>query len=270
MSGDGQSGREVAVLGLGEAGSLLARDLVRGGARVRGWDPDLHGDVSEIPLAASFAEAVDGATLVISVNWAIVARDVAVAALPFLRPGTIYAEHNTAGPRLKAELAALVEPSGAAFVDVAMMTPVPPVGIRVPMFLSGSGAEALAAYYRSFGTPIGFIGSVPGEASARKLCRSVFFKGMASAVWEALAAARAAGVEEWLRSDVIDTFEKADAKLIDRLVDGTAKHATRRAHEMEDAAVLCDDLGVPATMARATAASLARVAAERGAIAEHV
>lgn len=270
MIGDGHTGREVAVLGLGEAGSLLARDLVRGGARVRGWDPDLHGDLSEIPIAGSFAEAVDGAELVISVNWAIVARDVAAAALPYLRPGTIYAEHNTAGPQLKAELAALVEPSGAAFVDVAMMTPVPPLGIRVPMFLSGSGAEALAAYYRSLGTPIGFVGSTPGEASARKLCRSVFFKGMASAVWEALAAARAAGVDDWLRSDITATFEQADANLLDRLVTGTAKHANRRAHEMEDAAALCDELGVPATMARATAESLARVAAERGALADRV
>src|SRR5665213_4443231 len=52
--------RSIAVLGLGEAGSLLARALVRGGPAVRGWDPELHGDLSEIPLARSFAAAVDG------------------------------------------------------------------------------------------------------------------------------------------------------------------------------------------------------------------
>ena len=37
---------------LGLHGLVVHRDLVRGGASVRGWDPDLHGDLSEIPIAA--------------------------------------------------------------------------------------------------------------------------------------------------------------------------------------------------------------------------
>src|SRR5580692_6195077 len=83
MTGE-STAKEVAVLGLGEAGSLLARDLVHGGARVRGWDPDLHGDLREIPIAASLPDAVRGAEIVLSVNLATVAADVARAALPYL------------------------------------------------------------------------------------------------------------------------------------------------------------------------------------------
>jgi 3-hydroxyisobutyrate dehydrogenase-like beta-hydroxyacid dehydrogenase len=253
----------VAVLGLGEAGSLIARDLVRGGAAVRGWDPDLHGDLSEIPVARSFAAAVDGAQIVLSVNWAIVALDVARDVLPFLRAGGIYADLNTAGPALKRELAAIVTPSGAHFVDVAMMAPVPPLGIRVPMFLAGDGAEELADFLRPLGTPLDIVGTQPGEAAARKLTRSVFFKGMSGAVCEALEAARAAGVEDWLRGDITKTFVGADDKLLDRIVDGTHKHAKRRAHEMRDAAELLDALGVPATMTKATTESLERIVAEQ-------
>ena len=249
-----------AVLGLGEAGSLIARDLVRGGAIVRGWDPDLHGDLSEIPLAPSFAAAVEGARVVLSVNWASVALDVAREALPLLRQGMIYADLNTAGPALKQQLAAVVAPSGAAFVDVAMMTPVPPVGIRVPMFLAGEGAAALAELLRPFGTPVQIVGAEPGEAAARKLTRSVFFKGMSSAICEALDAARAAGVEDWLRGDITTTLLNADETLLDRIVQGTHKHAKRRAHEMRDAAALLDQLGVPAPVTRATAESLERLA----------
>jgi 3-hydroxyisobutyrate dehydrogenase-like beta-hydroxyacid dehydrogenase len=255
--------KTVAVLGLGEAGSLLARDLVRGGAVVRGWDPDFHGDLSEIPLAAGSAEAVSGADVVISVNWATVAADVARDVLPYLHRGALYADHNTAGPALKEELAAIVEPSGARFIDVAMMAPVPPLGMRVGMFMAGSGAEELAAFYRRFGTPVGFIGTKPGEANGRKLCRSVFFKGMSSSVWEALEAARAAGVEDWLRSDIIKTFVAADAAFIDRLIDGTAKHAVRRGHEMRDAETMLRELGTPTTMVTATAESLERIASEK-------
>jgi 3-hydroxyisobutyrate dehydrogenase-like beta-hydroxyacid dehydrogenase len=248
------------ILGLGEAGSLIARDLVRGGAVVRGWDPDLHGDLSEIPIAANFAEAVTGADVVISVNWAIVAADVAREARPLLRAGQIYAEHNTAGPALKQEVAALVEPSGARCVDVAMMSPVPGLGIRVPMFMAGNGAEELAAIYRGFGTPVTVVaGGQAGDANARKLCRSVFYKGIAAAICEALEAARAVGIEDWLREDMIETFVSGDERLLTRFVDGTYKHAVRRAHEMRDAAALLGELGVPPIMATATAEALERI-----------
>jgi len=177
----------------------------------------------------------------------------------------LYADHNTAGPRLKEELAAIVGPSGAAFVDVAMMAPVPGLGMRVGMFMAGPGAVALAEYYRRFGTPAEVVGARPGEANARKLTRSVFFKGMSSSVWEALEAARAVGVEDWLRADIAKTFVGADAAFIDRLVDGTAKHAVRRSHEMRDAEAMLFELGTPTTMVSATAESLERIAAERGA-----
>jgi 3-hydroxyisobutyrate dehydrogenase-like beta-hydroxyacid dehydrogenase len=253
----------VAVLGLGEAGSLLARDLVRAGATVRGYDPDLHGDLAGIPLAPTLAEAVAGAALVLSVNWASVALDVAREALPHLRAGAIFADCNTAGPALKAELASMFDAGPAAFVDVAMMAPVPPLGIRVPMFLAGEGAARLAPILQRFGTPAEVVGTTAGDAAARKLTRSVFFKGMSAAVWEALEAARAAGVEEWLRSDIARTFADANAGTVERIIDGTRKHARRRAHEMIDAAALLDQLGVPSTIARAAAASLERIVAEQ-------
>jgi len=253
----------VAVLGLGEAGSLLARDLVHGGAAVRGWDPDFHGDLHDIPLAGSLEEAVRGADVVISVNWASVAAEVARDVAPLIGERTIFADHNTSGPDLKERLDDIIEPTGARFVDVAMMSPVPGLGMRVGMFLAGAGAEDLAAFYRTFGTPATVVGTKPGDANARKLTRSIFFKGMSSAVWEALEAARAVGVEEWLYGDIRATFANANDAFIERIVDGTAKHALRRAHEMRDAEAMCRELRTPATMAGAAAESLERIAREK-------
>jgi 3-hydroxyisobutyrate dehydrogenase-like beta-hydroxyacid dehydrogenase len=253
----------VAVLGLGEAGSLLARDLTRAGAEVRGYDPNLHGDLSGIPVVPTLAEAVAGADVILSVNWASVAVDAARAALPHIRSGAIFADCNTAGPALKAELAAVFAGSPVAFVDVAMMAPVPPLGIRVPMFLAGDGAERLAPILRRFGTPAEVVGPTAGDAAARKLTRSVFFKGMSAAVWEALEAARAAGIEDWLRADIARTFAEANAGTLERIIDGTRKHARRRAHEMHDAAALLDELRVPSTIARAAETSLERIVAEQ-------
>lgn len=264
MIGNNLGAPSVAILGLGEAGRLLARDLIAGGATVCGWDPDLRGDLSGIPIAASLNDAVRGASLVISVNWAIAALEAARDAAPQLGPGTVFADHNTAGPDLKKQLAAVVEATGASFVDVAMMAPVPGLGMRVPMFLAGSAASDLAAYYRGFGTPADVVGTVPGEAAARKLTRSVFFKGMSAAICEALDAARAAGVEAWLRADIARTFIAADAALLDRVVAGTYTHATRRAHEMREAVALLGALGVPAPVSAAAAASLERISRSQG------
>ena len=82
---------------------------------------------------------------------------------------------------------------------------------------------------------------------------------MSSSVWEALEAARAVGVEDWLRSDIIKTFVAADTAFIDRLIDGTDKHAVRRSHEMRDAEAMLRELGTPTTMVTATAESLERI-----------
>ena len=41
-----------------------------------------------------------------------------------------------------------------------------------------------------------------GTAASRKLCRSVFYKGMAAAVTESLRAGVAAGCESWLRENI--------------------------------------------------------------------
>jgi hypothetical protein len=85
-----------------------------------------------------------------------------------------------------------------------------------------------------------------GEAG-RLLARDLIYggvKGMSAAVCEALEAARAAGVEAWLRSAITRTFVTGDEVLLDRLIDGTYKHAKRRAHKMHAAGALLEQLGV--------------------------
>jgi 3-hydroxyisobutyrate dehydrogenase-like beta-hydroxyacid dehydrogenase len=85
-----------------------------------------------------------------------------------------------------------------------------------------------------------------GAAAERKLLRSVFMKGMAAALLEALAAARAAGCEEWLRADV---GRQIGPELVDRLDRGSHQHAVRRAEEMTAAASMLAQWGVPARVA---------------------
>ena len=234
----------VAVIGLGEAGAAIARDLVHAGCEVRGWDPAPRGDVRDVPRAASAHEAVAGAEVILSVNAAAVARAVAQELLPALAAGQLYADLNTAAPALKRELAALVEPAGARFVDLALMAPVPGRGMRTPALASGSGARAFVALFKPLGMPVSFVDEQPGSAAQRKLLRSVFMKGLAAAVIESLQAASRAGCEAWMREEIARQLASADEALLDRLVEGSRKHALRRTEEMQAAAELLRDLQV--------------------------
>src|SRR5262245_22204774 len=129
----------IGILGLGEAGGAIAADLRAAGVTVRGFDPD----PSTSPDAASNAEAIAGADLVLSLTTAAEALGAARESAATLQPGQLYADANTASAELKRDLAALIEPTGAAFADVALMAPVPGRGIGTPALASGPGATAV-------------------------------------------------------------------------------------------------------------------------------
>ena len=87
----------IAVLGFGEAGSLLARDLVAAGATVRGFDPEVAAPVG-VTDTDSDAAAVAGANLVLSVNSASEAVASLEASLGALRPGAVWADRTPPPP----------------------------------------------------------------------------------------------------------------------------------------------------------------------------
>ena len=121
----------IALLGLGEAGSNFAADLVSGGATVRGFDPRVAAPET-IVACASDADAARGAGLILSLTTARDALDALRQALPGIEAGAIYADLNTGSARLKQTLAEVAEQVGVVFVDVALMAPVPGLGLAHP------------------------------------------------------------------------------------------------------------------------------------------
>ncbi|MEU7867162.1 DUF1932 domain-containing protein [Dactylosporangium sp. NPDC049140] len=240
----------IAVLGLGEAGGRFATDLVAAGATVRGYDPRVDAPPG-VHQGKNAAEACTGAGVVLSVNSAADALAALEQGRPGCAPGTVWGELNTAAPAVKE---AVLRAAGERVVvaDVAIMAPVPPRGLATPMTASGPGARAFAAVLGPLGTPVEVLDGPVGLAATRKLLRSVFYKGLAAAAVEALAAAEAAGLADWLAGNIADELVKADAATLDRLVTGSRTHAVRRRHEMQAAAELLDGLGVPARVARAS------------------
>lgn len=262
MSSDATSQTVVAVLGLGEAGSALARDLARAGASVRGYDPATVPLPEGVQEAESEADAATGAHLVLSVNSASAAHDALRAGMGAAPPAAVWADLNTASPGAKRALAATAADQGLTFADVAIMAPVPGRGLRVPMLACGPGAARTAELLGPLGAFVDLIEGDPGTAAERKLLRSVFFKGLAAAVVEALAAGRAAGCEDWLRENIATELTRADASTVDRLVEGTRRHAVRRSAEMAAAADMLGELGVDPAISAASRDLLARLAAQ--------
>jgi 3-hydroxyisobutyrate dehydrogenase-like beta-hydroxyacid dehydrogenase len=250
----------VALLGLGEAGGAIAADLVAQGVVTRGWDPDPDRTVAGAERSSSPGDAVAQADVVLSVNAQAVAVSAAEGVVGVLTAEHLYADLNTTSAEVKRQVAAAIAPSGAAFVDVALLSPVPGNGVRTPCLVSGAGADRFAQVFGALGMPVESIGGLPGDAATRKLLRSVFMKGLAAAVIESLSAAELAGCEPWLRAQIVSVLSGADASLVDRLVEGSKQHARRRIGEMDAAAAVVADLGLEPHVALAAAAVLRSLA----------
>jgi 3-hydroxyisobutyrate dehydrogenase-like beta-hydroxyacid dehydrogenase len=252
----------VAVLGLGEAGSLFAADLVTAGVEVAGFDPGPVPTPPGVERCTDPVAAVAGAEVVLAVTSPAHAGDVFDATVAATAPTALYADLTTSPPAAKAERSARAAAAGRDFVDVALMAPVPGRGLRTPALASGPGAERYAATLGPLGAPVELIGPDAGAATTRKLLRSVTMKGLAAIVTEALRAADAAGLSDWLWADLVAEISAADEKLLVRLVEGTGVHAARRVHEMEASAAMLESLGVDPVMTRATVESLRRAVAD--------
>jgi hypothetical protein len=146
--------------------------------------------------------------------------------------------------------------------DAAVLAPVVRAGHRTPLLASGAGARAFAARVEPFGVPVDVIDGAAGEAARLRLLRRVFRKGLAALVLEGLGAARAVGAEDWLRGQLAAELGPDGAALVDRLVDGSHRHAVRREHEVRAALAVLESSAQPADMTRATLAWFERLVAE--------
>jgi 3-hydroxyisobutyrate dehydrogenase-like beta-hydroxyacid dehydrogenase len=266
------------LLGFGEVGQRFAADLRAGAAdlRLSTFDLLLHqaaaGDGLRKHAAAHGVElctdvaGLAGCELVFSAVTAGETLNAArsLAALPLANVWIV--DLNSAAPATKIECAAVVAAAGGRYVEAAVMTSVPPHGIRVPMLLGGAHAAACEALLRSLGFAAKTVSPDLGVASAIKLCRSVIIKGLESLVVESFTAARVFGVDRQVLESLQETYPQFDWESQgDYLFSRVIQHGRRRAEEMRASAQMIDATGVGGVMAAATAQRQAAVADARAA-----
>ncbi len=249
----------IAVLGVGEAGGLIAADLIAKGVIVNGYDPKPVLMPDGVIHCQTPQEAVARADAVIAVTPGSDADTAMRQCIDDLAPHAFYADFSTNAPSVKRELAGLAEAHGIPFVDVALMTLVPGHGLYTPVMVAGTAAESFKEVFSALGMPVETVAGEAGEAAARKLLRSVMMKGLAAVVIESMRAGEAAGCADWLWQNLSQQIASATEETVGRLVAGTATHAVRRLHEMECSQAMLESLGVDPLMTRSTVESLRRV-----------
>lgn len=250
----------MCLFGLGEAGSLLADDLVKAGADVTAYDPadvPTPTGVNRRAHPALALRPVDRSVdVVLSATGGTESRLALLQAVDAIDAGTIYADISTAAPGIKLDLADEAIRRDVEFVDVALLGMVPGNGLATPGLAAGPGAGRLADLVNPLGARLEPITGPPGTATAKKLMRSVLMKGVASVLVEAVRAGAAADDLDWLWANLTDEFDRADEGWMRRLVEGSGLHAKRRYSEMQAAVSLLEALEVSPIMTRATVATL--------------
>ena len=242
----------VCVLGFGMAGRPIARGLADAGAAgVRVWKrppwrPE-HIDASDHPailITQSMEEALEGADFVLSLVTPESALEAARSASPFIRDA-VYLDLNTTTPEVKREIGRVIEAGGGSPVDGAICDPAEVYGHEVVTLISGPEARRLSEAMARYGMQLRVLSDRVGDASALKVVRSVFTKGLMMTFLEAIEAARRCGLVEELLESIAGTVEGLPLRDLALSLAGTSLIvAERRAQEMEDVVSTLESLGV--------------------------
>jgi 3-hydroxyisobutyrate dehydrogenase-like beta-hydroxyacid dehydrogenase len=258
--------RQIALIGFGEVGGIFGTDFAAAGFHVATFDILLGAEPSRTAMLEKAARtkvspfdtlegALRDADLAIAAVTASSAVEVAQQAASTLRAGQLYLDINSVSPETKREIAALLAESPATFVEAAVMAPVSPQRLKVPMLLGGAHAAAAAEALRPLGMNARAISESVGVASAIKMCRSILIKGLEAITVESMFTARRYGAEQHVLESLAATYPDMGwtGALPDYLISRAAEHGKRRAAEMREAAQAVADAGLEPLTALATA-----------------
>ena len=256
----------IGFVGFGEAAFHLTKGLREAGLRDfvaydlhthtpgRGEKIQRRAQETATRLVESNAELARAAEWI----WSTVTSDQAAAAAaqnaPHLTARHLYADLNSVSPAVKQAIARTIGGSGARFVEIAMMAPVPPYNHKVPILAGGPAGEEFAARMKPYGMRIEVISREVGTAAATKMFRSIMVKGMEALITECVLGAGRYGAEQGVFASLAESYPGIDWKaMADYMIGRVVEHGERRAREMEEVAETLESIGIEPIMAEATA-----------------
>jgi 3-hydroxyisobutyrate dehydrogenase-like beta-hydroxyacid dehydrogenase len=260
----------VAFIGFGEVASAFSAAIDARGAQVSAYDVLIEqaGGLERVAARAPAAkvefralpDALQGAHYILSTVTTSVALAAARQCAPALGPGQVYVDLNATDPDVKLDIERVVAPTGAAFVEAAVLGAVGVTGARTEILLGGPHARlAEAALAGELGLNARFYSETVGQASMFKMLRSVFSKGLEALLIEFLVAGERAGIREDLWREV--TGLMASHPFAQTAGNWVRSHATahaRRHQEVRQVANVLRRLELDPVMTAATEALFER------------
>jgi 3-hydroxyisobutyrate dehydrogenase-like beta-hydroxyacid dehydrogenase len=202
---------------------------------------------------ASMSEVIGNSDYLLSAVTTQVAAAVAEKCAIFLGAGKVYVDLNSTSPSVKVKVSNIISPSGADFVEGAILGAIGATGADTKILLGGEQAEAADAVLRKLGLKTSVFSNEIGKASMFKMLRSIFSKGMEAMLIELLLAAKCAGIDRELWQDIVETMSKTPfEKTASNWVQTHAPACERRYHEMVQVIDTMKEIGVEPIVTRGT------------------
>jgi 3-hydroxyisobutyrate dehydrogenase-like beta-hydroxyacid dehydrogenase len=258
---------KVSFIGFGEAARAFST-----GFRQEGMPLDLHAfdikstgtfaaemqrafDDHVVMAAAKCSDVCADTGLIFSLVTADQAANAAHAAAGVDISGAFFLDCNSCAPDTKRRSAEVINAAGGRYVDVAVMTPVHPRLHKTPCLLAGAHAKRARTELQKLGMEVEIAGPLVGDASTRKMIRSVMIKGLEALTLECFLAARKAGVDGDILASLEAGFPGFDwQRRAPYMMERVATHGIRRAAEMEEVAQTLRDLGLAPHVTEGTVA----------------
>jgi 3-hydroxyisobutyrate dehydrogenase-like beta-hydroxyacid dehydrogenase len=250
-------------------GSSVGAAVREAGARVLWASKGRSGTTRHRAEEAGLEDAVELKALVgeseilLSVCPPHAARDQAEAVAGVGFRG-LYLDANAVSPDTAREIRGIVEKAGGSFVDGGIIGPPARNPGSTRLYLSGVGAERVAALFAGSALEAIVIEGPPGAASALKVCFASYTKGTAAL----LAAIRALALHEGVDDVLLGEWQRSIPELPGRSEAGarvTARKAWRFVGEMEEIASTFAAAGLPDGFHRAAAELYRRLDRYKGA-----
>lgn len=263
----------IAFIGYGEAAYHISKGLkAEKPAAMIAYDvmaddpergPRMAERMNEVGIvqAKTAEEAYEDAKYIVSLTSAAVAVKVAEGIIGRLKPGQVYVDMNSAAPTSMTKIDQLPREKGVLFCDVSLLGSVPKTAHRTKMMLSGDGAADFYGFIREFNTVVTLLDTPAGSASAIKMFKSVFSKGIPQLLLECLIPAAEYGVMDIVLDSFKNTFKDRNIEeFADETLFRTLIHAKRRAAEVNDVAETVEAMGFGCEVTRAVCTRLNRLA----------
>jgi L-threonate 2-dehydrogenase len=219
----------VAFIGFDDTALLIAEKLSAAGMNVVRYSTQATS-YPALQFVSTAEEALLDATIVFSGGSHPNAFAEAEHIIPLMKSGALFVDIHAGTPQMKKQISGLCGED--TFVDMSVVSS-HETGEPV-FFVSGSGAQRLHDLIESSSLNLEVVSDIAGDATIRKILRSLLDKALAGAVVDYLWAAESLGMDSWAIQDVTDAFEHADQATLQAYLSDSSQNFKRRQIDMVD------------------------------------